>query len=115
MVGLNSEYGCNGIFAGIRSTAVFRSFSVSNTIVIWVTNSYESVFRSHSSDIVINCGWSQVNMGFQNDGIFCLPSLTGAQHTAPVMVVVWSIRILNWNSTVKVTFTFQVHTFLSNY
>jgi len=55
---------------------------------VWVTTSYESVLPSHALAIVINCGWPQVNMVFQNNGIFCLPSLIGAPLSALVMMVV---------------------------
>ena len=41
----------------------------------------------------------------RNVGIFCLLNLTGAQSTVLMMVVVWCIKILNWNSAMKVTFS----------
>jgi len=42
-------------------------------------------------------------MGYQNVGIFCSPSHTGAQSTALIITLVLAVKILNCNSITKVT------------
>ena len=48
-------------------------------------------------------------MVFQNVGIFCSPSLTGARNTLLMTMVVLIIKILNWNSITEVIIILNVN------